>query len=617
MSYVPRTASMRLSLPLAAGSILLRPQDVKLDFAKEQSQDIGIACFKARRSVGTKREYIPASFCESRAANIRKLLYLLSEMAEAKTANIWAKLRGGLKLLAYCDEHGEPCPLVSPGAAKDGLTAYASYLEERVRLGLLGPATAAEYKAQAQSLLEAFHEEDNLGQGLVLRVPPKTKNATEPAAEDRQARVLSVCSALFSGICELVLDKKPYPYKLVMPKYLGWPQDFVWMVPARKRFTVPGEPASSRSRAIDYAEGRLRTLAEVEPLFDYPWLARRALTDTEADWTAANTDFDHIRRWEAARQAASCFPLLFVAHVGLNAEQLCQLPWEADFEVSPERQGFRTVKLRAGGRQVSFEIQPSFLPLFRRYVALREYVLKGRDCPWLFFSCTRQDSIPTMLDRNFLSNIQGHLRLVDKDLPLLSARVWRACKSDWLLRNTDPATAALVLQTSLPTMLKHYSAGSKTTAMVEMSDYLNRVADKVLNATDSTPMQSGPVGGCLNYGHPSEVPGDIKDKPNCKNPEGCLFCSQYRVHADERDTRKLLSCRSCIQQTASFSKSAETFLDVFGPVVARIDSLLDEIRQRDGGADMVTHIENSVEDGDLDPYWARKMELLSNLGMLS
>lgn len=616
MTYEPRTAALSLTLPIVSGLALARPQDVKLLFDQAPSIDVGITCYLRRRNVGKKREIDPESFCASRANKVRALLDLLSEMTTTKVPNVCGKIRGFLVMLTYCDEQLMDCPLTSAKAARAAVTAFGYHLEERVRLNTISSRAARAFRREALAILEHFHLVENLGQGVVLRVPKPVDNPTEPVDEVAQGKVLSLCSALFSGISELVLDKKPYPYKLAVPQYLGWADSFLWLFPAIKRIRPPWEPECRGARAIDYANGRLQTIKKLTPLFKFPCMAVRALTDMETALTAANSDFNNPRRWDAARQAATCFPLLFIAHVGMNAAQMRQLPWDGNFEVSPERQGFRTVKLRAGGRQVSFEIQPTFLALFRRYIDLREYVLKGRACPWLFFSCATAKDTPAQIGGAFLDNIQKHLRLIDKDLPYISARVWRACKSDWLLRNTDPATAALVLQTSLSTMLNSYAAGSKTTAMVEMSAYLNRVADKVLEAKDPTPVQPGPVGGCVAYGEPSEVPAAIRDKPNCKNPEGCLFCAQYRVHADERDTRKLLSCRSCIRQTASFSQSAEAFQDVFGPVLVRIDELLSEIRQREGGTTMVSKLEVEVDDGELDPYWSKKMELLINLGML-
>src|SRR4030066_186875 len=62
--------------------------------------------------------------------------------------------------------------------------------------------------------------------------------------------------------------------------------------------------------------------------------------------------------------------------------------------------------------------------------------------------------------------------------------------------------------------------------------------------------------------------------PDCHQSEGCLFCDKYVVHADERDVRKLISCRTCIYRTAHLSTSDEYFQSLFGEVLRRIEIIL-------------------------------------------
>lgn len=66
------------------------------------------------------------------------------------------------------------------------------------------------------------------------------------------------------------------------------------------------------------------------------------------------------------------------------------------------------------------------------------------------------------------------------------------------------------------------------------------------------------VGICSNYGNPNPLSNALV-KVNCKSPEGCLFCDKYRIHADEKDARKLISCRYYLQKTAQLSNNKEKF----------------------------------------------------------
>lgn len=100
-------------------------------------------------------------------------------------------------------------------------------------------------------------------------------------------------------------------------------------------------------------------------------------------------------------------------------------------------------------------------------------------------------------------------------------------------------------------------------------------------------------------------------QPDCKTQEGCLFCDKHRVHADEKDTRKLSSCAFVVQQVI-YVPGAEVY---FQPVLGRIESLLDEIKTRDeANIEMVDRVVKQVhEEGDLDPYWAAKLALLESM----
>ena len=56
--------------------------------------------------------------------------------------------------------------------------------------------------------------------------------------------------------------------------------------------------------------------------------------------------------------------------------------------------------------------------------------------------------------------------------------------------------------------------------------------------------------------------------------------------------------------------------DVIGPHLERIEVLLKEIIQHD--AAMVARIEQEVdEEGELDQYWASKLEMLLELGVIT
>ena len=311
---------------------------------------------------------------------------------------------------------------------------------------------------------------------------------------------------------------------------------------------------------------------------------------------------------------------MFMANTGMNFAQVRDLTWSNDYNVSVSRQGFRVVKWRAGGLKQSFEIQGVFLPVFKKYLMIRAHILGEREFPRLFLNLgvghLRQ---PKPIEDTLLNNFYKTLRKIDPALPKVTLRQWRAAKSDWLLRKkvSVPLTAT-ILQNSEQTVLTSYAAGSQETHFEEMSKFLGLVSSTVVdrNQTIEHGLDS-PVGNCVDYGVPEQLFDGAPKAPDCRNPEGCLFCNKHKVHADERDTRKLVSCRYCIQRIAQLANSVEHFDSVFGKILERIQALLDEIRKRTSSG-MVEAIEYSVEmEGDLDNYWARKYDLLIHLELIS
>ena len=399
--------------------------------------------------------------------------------------------------------------------------------------------------------------------------------------------------------------------------------EFSCIFPTHK-WCLPPHQVGNRNKlgkpywAYNYVDGRLATIQELLPHFgDNNANTCNAVLRAKSCITAGNADLHNHSRQDRAVAAHTAFVLLFIANTAMNLAQVLELPWDGDYEVGIERQGFRVIKGRAGNRVVYFEITAAFLPTLKRYLQLRNYLLNGAACDRLFFSMgPNQVGPPSKMKDYAIDNLFGILRMIDPRLPKINPREWRAAKSDWLIRHSDPATAALVLQNSESTVLRAYAAGSETIHVQEMSNFFERVADLVMNKGQTIVRGVElAVGACSSFGAPHPVEGNVPVAPDCRGPEGCLFCDKFRVHADERDTRKLLSCRYCIQQTSHLAASEEHFQRLFGPILDRIQQILDEVNRRVAG--MVERVRLEIEEeGELDPYWAGKLEMLMELELV-
>jgi hypothetical protein len=393
----------------------------------------------------------------------------------------------------------------------------------------------------------------------------------------------------------------------------------VWVFPNNPwciDLTEAGPKSLSRRRVYDFANGCLKSLDEIRPLYKFRHKAVDAIKEAQRCIDCANADFNSRHRRQLGITAVSAFLVLFFANTGMNPSQVLALKWDRKYEVSSERQGFRVIKWRAHDRVCHFEISAIFFPQFKEFLVLREYLLGGRDCEYLFFNlgpnCVSE---PKRILSSVVPSLLATLRNIDPNVPRICPQEWRAAKSDWLVRKADPSTAALLLQNNEQTVLRHYAAGSATTQMEEMSSFFNQVSEAVVS--HGSVINNGverAVGVCVKYGNPLALDSSTPIPVDCRAVEGCLFCDKFKVHADERDTRKLLSCLYCLRQTSHLASSEEHFQSVFGTIFERIELLLTEIERRVPG--LIQRLESEIENGELDLYWAAKLELMINLELI-
>lgn len=639
----PRPAQL-YDLPLSVDCPILRPEQVILRFPHGKTIDVGALCYLVRdfapanrtRRQADGRKVELASLCPSRTQQIQKLINQISEDVQhsgLRAESLRDTYSRFVAFMAWADTQGWQQVLAESAQAQAVAKVYINHLRERIRRLELTNNSAARQQVAVLTVLGAYHAIEDLGRGLnLLYTDQAEKESTVPPCEIAQSQILSLCESLFTGLCDLVLGPKTFPHGITMPTYLGLPDNTLWVFPSISWFMSPAMLAERHTLwcpgwAYDYVQGRLATLAELRAVNALPGLAgfagdcdirrRSMLREARRQLEAANNDAQHCQRRQLAFQAMNTFCILFLAETGMNWAQLTQLSWADNFEVDASHQAFRTIKWRAGGKLVSFELPIAVMPAFKKYLALRKFLLNGRDCDMLFFKqgTKGRETAPEAIKGN-LDPVYAMLKRIDPSLVPITSREWRAAKSDWLVRNTDPATAAVVLQNTEKTVLKSYAAGSETTHLAEMSDFLNEVALRVLPRDE--PVEGGvprAVGVCAAYGTPEPIgPGVIR--PDCKGPEGCLFCDKFKVHADAKDTRKLISCRFCLQQSAPLAGSAEQVRGLLGPIFDRIEVILTEVRKRD--AAMVEQVGREVEeDGELDPYWAQKYEMLLSLGAVA
>lgn len=640
---------MVVDMPMQPGFHVLHPEQAVLRFGN-QSEDIGALCYAhrspaPRRGTATLpgcRHVALASLRPERAEPICRVIEYLSALATSDGKGIRTltdHARTFKHFMDWADANGHPYCLQGGEPTLAAFRAYASGVEEKFRRHEFENHHAAKLQRWVRQCLESVTGQPDLGRGVRF-IPLKNRSepGTDPVPEYDFAHTLGLCSALFHGLSPLALEAAPYPYRMPMPKSLGWSDAYLWVFPVTRWCLPPHLQGDARARLdnpywhIDYPRGQLANPEEIWRYFAYESQrgqpksnglrgAIRTLKNCAAGIEKANGDARNFHRLKAASNAHNAFLLLFMAQTGLNFAVVRNLEWHGDIIPGATQQGFREIKWRAGGKEVSAIVRTQFMPHLKRFVRLRDYLLGGQEYGYLFLSLgSGLNQPPHQINEGIFRCFHDLLRNIDPRLRKIGPRKLRATTHDWFNRHVDPALAARIHGHALETAERAYQAGSPVTHREELGSFLEKVSATAAQLNRVVPKdrdfpggKAGPLGTCSEPNAPLGVDGALPIAPDCTSQDGCLFCKKHHIKADEEDARKLASCAYVIQQT-TYLPGIEAH---FRPVLDVIDALMAEIRAAQGEAGMVDRIiEDVFSNGNLDPYWAGKLSLLDNLEIL-
>lgn len=623
-------------LPLPEGATFPHPERVVLVLDNSLSIDFGALCYlrrgneKRQRGKGGKVEL--SSFSATRSVEIRALIDIVSDRfahSGLRPKTVHRNYGDFVQFINWCDSNQHSNVLSAEESARVAFRGYVENLRRLVSQNQIGNDTAARNQVRTLDILEDYLNVEHLSRGINLLMRSGHLDESTPVPDDAaQEKVLAWCTCLLNGFSELIVDRKPFPFRLAVPKYLNWPNDSLWVFPLKRWCEPPDTESDTNYRNYDYRNGRVRTQKEVKEMYGktkYPSDNNRNNKSAHKYIVEANQDFFHHERIARGMLAVQAFLLMFIASTGINLAQALEMPWneeleEASRKPATERQQFRTIKYRANSCLMSFEIGIEYMPHLRRYLQLRKHLLIGRRCDYLFFSYSFSRTIfesgPIPLQSSALKQCFKTLKRLSPTLPKVLARQWRAAKQDHVIRNHDPATAARVMQQSQITALRKYSNGSEVSQQIELSSFFSHVEKVVIEkGQEIAGSETRSVGICISPQHPKAIAENLPVKPDCKGSEGCLFCDKYRAHADDTDVRKLLSARYCIRKTSHLTSNQEQFDRLFGRILQRIDFILLEIKRHD--LKMVEKVEQEVDiEGEMTPFWSAKLATLMELELL-
>ena len=633
--------TVTFELPLAKNARILHPEQIILKVGRH-SYDLGAFCYALRspkkRQIGKPCEVVLGSFLKQRPRQVLQLIKALSRLVTdgGKRMSTVSNYAQCLKLfLGWADTNDRHDCLSGGDATRDAYLAWAEDTRERYRRQEFGEAAHNHRLEYIRELLEASTGLEDLHRGTRKVKHRRNPNGgTDPLAPHDFAHAAALNQALFDGLCDLVLEQRPFPHKLVLPATLGWSENHLWAFPTQTWRLTPHQWGAEREKrtktcwAYDYAAGRLATPDEIAHRYAarLPSVrrkhAKKLIAQAQARIDAANADARDRVRIMLGMYAHNAFLFLFFCNTGANESVAREIETDGEVDAATLNQRFRSIKFRADGKPITLEVPAAFMPSLRRFMELRRYLLGANVFPYLFFTLGfRNAKAPGQIGSGSLYSLyKSLLRTIDPQLPRMGSRKLRASVADWYQRYHDASVTAKVLQNSEQTTQKRYDAGSATDHREELSLFLNSVSESakrqrvisIKAEVDTRPLEEG--GRCDSFGHPESLADHVPFEPNCKDSQGCLFCAHRVLIACEEDARKVASAAFVMEQVILGPKHEEALR----PLIVKCDQDLEKIAAFDNCRAMVERVREDVfENGNLTPFFADKYQLFLELEVIA
>lgn len=568
-----------------------------------------------------------SSLCDSRLKFVKAFLDLAwsSNYSFASVRSSTGKLRA---FLSFFDSGSYD--ISSKENSITLVQAYSSYLTEKTRLyrnnkrnGISSGTAYANQKLAIETVEQIVGYGACKGIRRIKNIPYHRTSSTPPSENDL-ALHLNHYTSLFVQFSKFLMDKKDFPWRVNMHD-----KDY-FVFPFRAHLTSIQNESSQTliNIGLDYETGKLREKEEIDAIVKAStnlsdrkrWLkvhhhynlTRRILNEANAD------NFGQRRRL-LATIAIRAYLNHFLIVTGVNDNTAATLDLK-DIEIFRGKRKFRAIKLRAGGRVLEFEIQNIFMKYFDLYLELRKFILEeqGEESSRLFFELPQRtpDGIRNFREDGHATADTSKMDPFSSLIPHLTSRQYRVAKGQWIARKNGIEAASFSLQHGINTNSKAYNEANQDEVDTEVSKYLDLLGNSAVKKQEYERNETV-SGGCSKKNTPTNIGSRWKSfKPDCDRFEGCVFCDQYVVHADEVDLRKLYSMRFVVEKHLIASGLSSAYKEIVEPFLKRIDVLINRINTILGGA-VIQRIRDDVyENENLAPYWFEKYEMLDELGVL-
>ncbi|VXC39218.1 Integrase [Pseudomonas sp. 9AZ] len=593
-------------------------EDLILRCTNDRRIDIGAVCYAERN---TKTRVYPkpvnkASLRPERASRI--LLWCIDLLSRyftgASAYTTYCKACELINFVDWCDDNKLSHLFESASAYKEAIDLYTQNLLIRIKdSNGIKAFTANRLQSEALRSGRIFFpstEINFLSDLPIISNSNSDEEQTDTPSEAAIAAHLTACQYLFDGLSEFILEGLDFPHSI--------PFNLTNAILLPAEYTITTEeiiqetPKIQASIFWDYTKGAINSLSEcIARTSQQEYHVARQRNEALGTLKNANDDPRHPKRMWLAKFAQDAFISLFAANSGLNESSIRNLEPLSGKYTNSDNAGFVITKARAAGREIEIEIQKTFKKQLNKFLKLREYICTNNNHPYLFVKITNGEPIRQPIKSVTIGNFNDQIRrFLDPNFQGLSYRKLRKYKSVYLLgRNHPIPVVAAIMQSSVRTVAKRYSLAEEKKAIDEISTMLTHL----ISILDAPKELDTPAGECSGPQTPKAVgTPPVAHTPNCKDFIGCVFCSEFRLHANEASVRKLLSMRYVTNAYLTACSTEQQFHNVHGESILQIDRILDELKKaRPQMKRVISAIQKDIDEKfKLTEYWLRTYERL-------
>lgn len=509
------------------------------------------------------------------------------------------------------------------------LNTYKLYLRSLLKNGKIVSATAHYKNKWALHLLEVSvndkGSEISENVSVIKGIENKSNDFSSTVKTQKELEYsFAFYYNLFDQISDFLIENKDFPYVITLPRGTATLLPIGKIAPSYQNF-------KNGNIAVNYENGKIFDDLDIENIISsLEWKKRRQKKDNIKaarknllkQLDESNNKKNHESRLKLGKRAMDAWFMVMLAIVGMNESSIGTLKWEDELNIEKDEYIFSNIKIRANNKTVTFSIRKSFKKAFEKFLKLRNYVLNGFECEYLFFGGyannaaitvnLKQGSRATEIYKSFLS--------LDNKLTSVTSRDYRKDVSNDFVKNKGILVSSAALQHNVSTHMKSYCGETKEEKAEQMESFFTSVHSFVTSEEISISQKSA-SGNCISFDE--LIPEAIDEAPitpRCTDPKSCLWCIHYRIHIEEEDIRKLMSIKYIIEEISlPRSEDLEHYNSVMNPWINRIKSLCHEMIEKDNNIEKaIDRIWKEVRyEGLLTPYWLRWLDMLDDLERLS